>query len=491
MSKIKKIVNPNDFLYLNATEKFYVADKYDEEIKYDDFIKNLKESVPTNVICEEVKLKYSDDKTKLTLVHSKYTKKFIKLKDRDLKKLVPSKDKEYNGITFDLKHHNFYLFYFDKKTGRKKIKCNEFNTGFINLPTLVDKLIITTNLGAILSDKLGLGGEDIYTLQEAIGAFYMKHRNIEYYNLRYIPIFLSILKPLLHKKYKNINIFDITKEILNIKNIENVKLFYKTMNTKKPMYFFYYLKLYDSLNITESVDEYLSSDYIDLNDYRHVINLKTLFEFSKYLDILTPYYNFNISDFNNKKMLNVLPWLETLYVFYKFNKKLNFEYQRTYKISKVKQTINVLIKLLFEATYNSGAIITNPECVSEIQKIFGDGYRIESVFNPKILKDYLELISTNESELIFFNVYKGDDCKTLTLNLKENKFDLSDSFDLGKKIKISLDKFKKFHLFLKKSNSEYLNNIENFSVKYSFSEEVFVDLCKSEKINYKKYLKDI
>jgi len=479
-TKEVKIINEDDYLFFKQHEDYF--NKEHEKINYDQFIQDLKDNKIVGTHKQEIRVQYNEDKTKLTIICSDYSKRFVHVKK--LKRVVPVKYKSYSGITFDLKHKNFYAYSIDKKTNNKKIRCNVFDPSTVGVSSQINFHINYNGLGNLLGNHLGLPGE-YFDIKDILYIFYLKGRNIEYFDEKYLPKFFSIFNTHLKKNYKNKNIFEITKDILNIKNIEYVKSFYEERKGNV-LPFFYYLKVYDILGLTDDVNKY----NFTLNDVK-VVSVGKLIKMGYYVEKLNQYYKFNISDFHNYEN-NVNDWLQTLYVFLSFGKKINIERHETFNINFVYKNLLDILSTLFQATYESGAILMNQKGADELGKILGNDYRVETIFNPKILENYTNIMSFSNSGMTLFNVYKDKQLKILNFDPHIGFYSLTNrGSNTTNDVKFSKDKYIKLQQYLKKFELNFPKYIENFSVNYRFCENHFVDLCNKEELNYKKYIKNI
>lgn len=477
-TKEVKIINEDDYLFFKQHEDYY--NKGHEKISYDEFIQDLKDNKIVGTHKQEIRVQYNESKTKLTIVCSSYSKRFVHVKN--LKRVVPVKSKHYSGITFDLKHNNFYVYSIDKKSKHRKIRCNTFELSNVGISAQVAHHINHNGLGYILAEELELPG-DFFCINDILYAFYLRGRNIEYYDQKYLALFFDLFNTHLGKTYKNTNIFEITKDLLHIKNIEYVKSFYD-QKRGDPSQFFYYLKVYDMLNLTDDVNKYAHKSNQNLG-----VNLGKLIKMGYYVEKLSEHYKFNIVDFH-KNEVTVNDWLQTLYIYLSFGKKINIERYNTFHITFVYKNLIDILATLFQATYESGAIFTSQDGVDELNKILGNEYSVSTIFNPKVLKKYCDIISFSNSGMALFNVYKGDSLKILNFDLHSGFYALCNPGDLTH-VNFNIETHIKLYKYVKKVEIDFNKYGEKFSVNYRFCENLFVDLCNKEGLNYKKYIKNI
>lgn len=474
-------LNPKqeDRLFINRVEFFY--EKEAGIIDYDTFKKCLSENKRVSAYLRVIKLLYNKDRTKLRLVIYDQTKRFVFVPN--LKRVVPKKSVTYVGVSIDLKHFNVYSYTILKnlktRKSTKTIRCNDFlNMAYYKLNDFtLDCVNKNKEFLETLLSALNLPQDNYSNISDILFSFYLKQRNIEYYNIQYLAQFRRIFRTT-GNKFKNTCIFEITRKLLNLSDIGYVKYFF----TKS-----YNPALFHHMSICD----YLKIDYSELNKYEWLYDENRRQDYVsekteriiEYVKRLKPYYKIDLKDIIEPRSVFDL---ELLYYFLSFNKRVNIEHFKS--INKIRGVLSTLIECMNIAKTKNGFEIYNTKSLDYLQKYFNpDDYLVNYTMDPsKHLKNEYVLDNTNAFYAIY-TIMRADG------EAKKFKFYSSNpnAFELGHNYSHTLTnnkKIKKMFASLKNNLSLYL---DLFFVESRFCEKDFVVLCEDKKINHIKYISNL
>lgn len=467
-----KEIKHTDYLFFKREELYHYNEN---DISIDEFKTGLLENKEVSVILNEYKLFYNEDRTKLKLVIYSLYKKFINLKKSKLKKVVPKKRKIHTGFTIDLVHKNVYSFIINHNlkngTSQKIIRCNSF---YNNLFNRLNSFVKDKKIFDILCNELNLIPDVYYNISNILSVYYLRSRNIEYYNNDNVKYFMDLHQKN-RKKICNTDIYSITQDILGIKNNQYVKLFYEGRCFDG---MFYHMVLFDLFEREPVFDKSSVPTLENTIPYDKIFRLKFFIE--KYKNLYNIKYSDCIDTGHINENLNIID------SFHRYGVRINIEHIKT--LDKIKHILNGLLYNLTKSMIDGGYVIHNHKTIDIISKHLGDNYVVNYEMVPKGYADLLENTVLNKYNIFEYALTEYQVCRsdgifrTVLFNQHiQNVFNLRNNYLY---LETENSKFKKL---LNKFGNNFEEYYELFSTTCCFSEERFLILCQEDEELKKPY----
>lgn len=481
----------------------------DIEVTQEEFKELLRLNERTVCSRETIVVAYNADKTKLCFKKFHHTKTFVNVSGLNRRKFKINRS--ICGVTFDLVNKSVYSYsrIISKRIKSSSCRVNSFFGKSLELARSVEQFVHDDNRTKYFSNVLPLLNAELNlkinftSLPEVMREFYLEKRCIDIVDYeKYYNQFFKVFKPE-GNKFDNKNIYEIFADIIGVKNPDYIKLAlelayyrFKYDNKKGCNLNFTFLKLADYYQIP--LDDLTNNNYQDrlLTDYSYERESIKVMSLHSNLSKIYKFSSDDILSFDQHSLYDMFTLLDT---FSFFGYKLKFEHLET--LNRRMSYYKMVLQLMYISAYTTGGVIFSDAIVKILQKSFTKKIRIKPLSNGHSLKDnipkklyaapeldedlvgkignsFVFRVVYNEKEHYYFSI---DKFGSLTLSTFPKHISVCTKNEIERRLKS----------LTKRLDTNQNNILEKFDVNIRFSHEFFLDLCKSYKIDYNKYIEKI